>query len=323
MKKAVKTLLGASAAAAAIGSYAVLRIALDGIIGSEKPAYIPDGNGFMGRLDTSFEPYREIMREGTKKLHERKPEKVHIINRQGLRLCGHWIAAEEPKRTVVMMHGFRSSWDKDFSAAVDFFLAQGCNLLIVEQRARGESQGKYITYGLYERYDCIEWLRYADVRCGGSLPIYADGISMGATTVMLASELNMPSNVVGIIADCGFTSAAEILTHVIKKSYSLPEKPVLPMLSAICKRVAGFGFYDRSTVDALKNNSRPILFIHGEDDFFVPCEMSRRNYEAAVAPKEIITVPKAGHGLSYLVDRERCEDALTRLFDRCENRKSQ
>ena len=315
-KKTAAFALGALATGAC--GYAALRMALNAIIAPEKPKYMPDGKGFMGRIQESFAEHRDIMNSSSARLHARNPEKVYITNKEGLRLCGHWIEAEAPKRTVVMMHGFRSGWDKDFAVAVDFFVGCGCNLLIIEQRARGESEGKYITYGIRERFDCIEWLVYADSRCGGKLPLYADGISMGAGTVMLASELDMPKNVAGILADCGFTSPAEIISYVMKQSYGLPEKPIVPILSALCKKVAGFGFYDRSTEDALKNNKRPLLLIHGEDDFFVPCEMSVRNYNATAGPKELVIVPGAGHGLSYIVDREACESAILRFFDSCE-----
>ena len=130
-------LIVAAALTLGAGVYAVLHMALNSIIGKEKPSYMPDGRNFMGKLNSSFNNYKDEIEKATIKLYNRNPEKIYITNAQGLKLCGHWIQAANPKRTVVMMHGFRSSWDRDFSSAVDFFVNNGCNLLIVEQRARG------------------------------------------------------------------------------------------------------------------------------------------------------------------------------------------
>ena len=306
-------------AVAAIAAYIILRLVLYVVIASNKPSYAKGNSGFMNRINKALSQYKDVREAARERLHKREIEKVYIKSRDGLTLCGHWLQAENPKRTIVMMHGFRSSWDKDFCCAVEFFTELGSNLLIVDQRARGESEGKYIAYGMLERYDCVEWMKYADNRCGGKLPLYADGMSMGAATVMLASELDLPESTAGIIADCGYTSPAEILTHYINKSRNIPEKPLIPILSALCKTVAGFGFYDRSTIDALANSTHPILFVHGENDLFVPCEMSIRNYEAAKGPKELVIIPGAGHGHSYLVDTETCQKGLASFFDKCEN----
>jgi len=318
MKTALLITAGAVVFLAAV-AYIVLRLVLNVIIASEKPAYAKLNNPYMNNINKALGEFSDIREAARERLHKRDPEKVYITSHDGLRLCGHWLQAGEPKRTIVMMHGFRSSWDKDFSCAVDFFAGLGSNLLIVEQRSRGESQGKYITYGMLERFDCAAWMKYADDRCGGKLPLYADGMSMGAATVMLASELDLPASTAGIIADCGYTSPAEILTHYIGKARNIPEKPLIPVMSALCKFVAGFGFYDRSTIDALANSTHPVLFIHGDNDLFVPCEMSIRNYEAAKGPKELVIIPGAGHGHSYLVDMETCQKGLASFFDKCEN----
>ena len=318
MRKAKKAAIFGTVALATLGGIIGIKTVLNAIIGRNKPRML-DSNSSMQELNQSFAPYREQMRRGTNALRAVKSDRVSIVSSDGLALVGHWFQAENAERTLVMMHGFRSTWDNDFSSAMDFYMKKmHCNLLIAEQRAHGDSQGKFIGYGILERYDCVEWAKYADLRCGRSLPIYLDGMSMGATTVLLASELDLPDNVKGIIADSGYTSPADILAYILKKSYKLPEKPILPILSSLCKTVAGYGFYDRSTVQALKNNTRPILLVHGTNDNFVPCEMSEINYEACSAPCELLLVDGAGHGLSYLVDNNKCEDALIRLFKKCE-----
>lgn len=318
MKSKKKVAIAVVAGLSAVGGVLGLRALLGAVIGRNKPKFL-DNNKAMKELSDSFAPYRERMKLGTDKLRAMNCEKVNILSADGLILTGHWLQADNPERTLVMLHGFRSTWDNDFGGAIEFYNKEmNCNLLLVEQRSHGLSQGKYIGYGILERYDCVEWAKYADLRCNESLPIYLDGMSMGATTVLLASELDLPGNVKGIIADSGYTSPADILGHIIKKSYKLPETISIKFLSSLCKKTAGYGFYDRSTVDALKNNTRPVLLVHGTDDMFVPYSMSEENYEACVAPCELVLVHGAGHGLSYFVDRCRCEEAIIRLFDKCE-----
>ena len=178
--KTALIIFGGLIAFVAIAAYIVLRLVLNVVIAGEKPKYAKAKNDFMNRINKALGQFKDVREAARERLHKRNIEKVYIKSRDGLTLCGHWIEAENPKRTIVMMHGFRSAWDKDFCCAVEFFTELGSNLLIVDQRARGESEGKYITYGMLERYDCAEWMKYADTRCGGKLPLYADGMSMGA-----------------------------------------------------------------------------------------------------------------------------------------------
>ena len=143
--------------------------------------------------------------------------------------------------------------------------------------------------------------------------MYLDGISMGAATVLMASEFDLPASVRGIIADCGYTSPRDILCKVIRQCH-LPVTPVY-FLVRLGARV--FGRFDpeaASAARALEKCRVPVLFIHGEADDFVPCDMSRENYAHCAAPKTLITVPGADHGFSYLVDMDGVEAALRRFF---------
>lgn len=133
---------------------------------------------------------------------------------------------------------------------------------------------------------------------------------MGSSTVLMATGLPLPPTVKGVIADCGFTSAWEEFKNVLKVGMHLPVHPLLEATNLVCRLVAGFGFRDYSTLEAMKVNQLPILFIHGEADTLVPRQFTLDNYHACRSQKRLVSVPGAGHGLSYLVDTPKCQQAL-------------
>ena len=159
-------------------------------------------------------------------------------------------------------------------------------------------------FGLTERFDCPQWVEWVIQRCGTELPIYLTGVSMGATTVLMAAGLELPDSVKGIIADCGFTSPEEIWEHVAKHNLHLSYGVRRAAANGICKRKIHMSANEYSTVKALESNRIPVLLIHGAADHFVPVEMTYQNYTACAGPKRLFIVPGADHGMSYLVDGE-------------------
>ena len=172
---------------------------------------------------------------------------------------------------------------------------------------------QYICFGVKERFDCRDWARYVCDRFGPEHDIFLGGLSMGSTTVLMATGLELPKSVRGVIADCGFTSPYEEFKEVLRHKIHLPVHPFIEIADMFCHIFAGYGFRDYSTLDAMRVNKLPILFIHGEADNFVPTYFTRENFDACLAPKVLITVPNAGHGFSYLLETERCQHAL-RVF---------
>lgn len=243
---------------------------------------------------------------------------VTISARDGIRLSGHWRDCESPKRVILAMHGWRSSWSNDFGLISDFWHRQGCSVLYAEQRGQGASGGDYMSFGLVERYDCLDWVHWINRKTGGSLPVYLAGVSMGASTVLLASALDLPENVCGILADCGYTSIHAIWKHVIKNNLHLSYWLHGPLAEKLCEKKIQTGAADYSTTEALKSNRTPVLFIHGTDDRFVPVEMTYKNYQACIAPKRLFVVPGAGHGKSYLTDRAGYEREIKSFWKSCE-----
>ena len=253
--------------------------------------------------------------EGQAWAESMQPEPVSVQSYDGLRLVGRFIEHPQPRGTAILFHGYRSRWNLDFSCSMRFYYELGFSLLAVDQRAQGESEGRYMTYGVRERYDVLSWIDYVNQRLGPETPILIGGLSMGATTVQLACGLELPKNVRAAVSDCGFTSAYEIGKHVLQRAH-LPWPLLLPQVALLCRLFAGFGVKECSTLAAQRRNRIPTFFAHGEDDDFVPCEMTRRSFRACRAEKQLLTVPGARHGVSYMIDRPRYEREISAFLDR-------
>lgn len=241
---------------------------------------------------------------------------VEMTARDGERLAGHWLPCGDPKRIVLAMHGWRSCWYSDFGMISDFFRENGCSVLYAEQRGQGGSGGEYMGLGALERYDCLDWIEWINANVNPGLPVYLGGVSMGATTVLMAAGLGLPENVHGIVADCGFTSPHEIGRHIVKNNLHMSFGLRGNVADALCRKKNRVGTKGCSAVDALKENRVPVLFIHGADDRFVPVTMTYDNYRACKGPKELLIVPGADHGMSYYVDPKRYETALKSFWEK-------
>ena len=251
-------------------------------------------------------------------LEQQPLQTIQITARDGTPLAGHWFPCETPRRVILAMHGWRSSWSADFGIISDFWNQQNCSVLYAEQRGQGASGGDYIGFGLIERHDCLDWLNWINLQTGDSLPVYLAGVSMGASTVLMASALDLPENVCGILADCGYTSVHAIWKHVAQRTLHLFYGLHASYADRLCKKKIHTGTKDYSTTEALKLSHTPVLFVHGTEDRFVPVEMTFENYQACSAPKRLFVVPGAGHGMSYFVDRPGYEQETKQFWTDCE-----
>jgi fermentation-respiration switch protein FrsA (DUF1100 family) len=215
-----------------------------------------------------------------------------------------------------MMHGYRSTPVFDFGASAKDFASRGFTLCMPCQRAHGDSEGRHLTYGIKERYDALEWCRFLAKRYP-ELPILMCGISMGSSTVLMASSLALPENVVGIIADCGYTTPAEICKKVLKTDLHLPAFPLYYTSHLFTRVLAGFSFGDVSALEEVSKTKLPVMVIHGRDDAFVPFEMGERIRDAVKSPCFFVAADGAGHGETYLVDREGYDRQFYAFLDVC------
>ncbi len=266
--------------------------------------------------DSKIEEKMSFLNENAKVLEEKQLEVIEIEAVDGTRLVGHLYKNEKAKRTLIAMHGWRSSWARDYCLISDFLMENDCNVLFAEQRGQGESGGDYMGFGLTERYDCLDWINWVNNTEMEKLPIYLMGISMGATTVLMATGFELPQNVKGVIADCGFTSPNDIWRHVAQNMKILYTGFMGGVASAICKRKINATPDEYSTILALANCKIPVLFIHGTDDKFVPIEMTYENYKACASPKSLFIVPGAEHGASYFAAKDEYENQVKQFWSK-------
>lgn len=265
-----------------------------------------DSNALKG---TPHEKYDQLIHNSHDWLIAYKAQDVYVASRDGLRLHGLWVPAENPKGTVLLAHGYRSTMLVDFGMVFELYHDMGMNLLLPEQRAHGKSQGKLITFGVKESEDMLYWLELHNRKLG-NYPVILSGLSMGASTMMYLADRKLPSNVKGFIVDCGFSSPAAIISCVFKKTTHLPAIPVI-WATELCARIfGGFSLYERNSRRVLRHNKLPIIMVHGKADNFVPCEMTEQGFEACSGDKQLLLADGAGHGLSFLYAKDRYTDMV-------------
>ena len=260
-----------------------------------------------------YEPFRGVMTAWMKEVRGLPHEEITITSFDGLTLHGNFYEYAPGAPIELMFHGYRGSAERDLPGGVQRCFAVGRSALIVDQRCSGKSDGTTITFGIHEHKDCLSWIDFMLKRFGSEVKIILTGISMGASTVLMAAGKELPKNVVGVLADCGYTSAKEII-HVVIQQMKLPVKLVYPLIKLGAKLYGHFDLEETSAIESVKHCQVPVIFYHGEDDAFVPCSMSKENYNACPSRKALITVPHAGHGLSYPVDEERYVQTLREFF---------
>lgn len=256
-----------------------------------------------------YEPYREQMVAWMKEARAMPCREVSITSFDGLKLYGKYYEYKKGAPIELMMHGYRGTAERDLCGGIQRCFSLGRSCLIIDQRGAGKSEGHVITFGIREHRDCLDWVDFIINNIDKDAKIILCGISMGAATVLTAAGKETPENVVGVLADCGYTSAKEIIQIVIRKM-GLPAKLLYPFVRLGARVFGGFKLEETSPIDAMRVTRLPVIFFHGESDDFVPCDMSILNHEACRAEKRLVTIPNAGHGLCYLVAPEKYLETL-------------
>ena len=238
-------------------------------------------------------------------------ESVFIKSHDGLTLHARYYHQKDGAPLAIGLHGYRSTSIRDFCGGGPLALDMGFNLLLVDQRAHGKSEGHAITFGINERRDCLSWINWACERFGSSTPIMLYGVSMGAATVLMVSGMDLPDNVRLGIADCPYSSPVAIISKVARDMH-YPARLMYPFVWLGARIFGGFNIAEMTAARAVANAKIPLMIIHGECDDFVPSSMSD---EAVTANPKITkhTFPDAGHALSYMYDTERYQ-RLVREF---------
>lgn len=267
---------------------------------------IPDGE--------IYEPYREQMVAWMKEIRALPCREITTVSHDGLSLYGKYYECAPDAPLEIMFHGYRGSAERDLCGGVQRAFALGHSALIVDQRAAGHSGGNVISFGANESKDCLRWIDKVNEVFGTDTKIILTGISMGASTVLMAAGNELPENVVAVLADCGYTSAEEIIKVVIRQMH-LPPDLAYPFVVLGARLFGRFDLRQANATAALANCKVPVIFAHGDADDFVPCHMSKANYDAFTGTKALVIIPGAGHGLCYLADPEGYLAQLKAFFD--------
>ena len=260
-----------------------------------------------------YEPFHPLMKKWILEARSFKHEHVYIKSFDGLTLHAKYFECEPNAVLEIMFHGYRGSAERDLSGGIQRCFALGRNVLLVDQRTSCGSEGNVISFGINEHKDCLAWVDYALKQFGPDVKLVLTGISMGASTVLMAAGKPLPPNVVGILADCGFSSPKEIIKKCAK-DVGIPANLIYPFIKLGARLFGHFDLEEYSPLEAMKTCKLPVIFFHGEDDTFVPCDMSRVLHEACTSAKQLVTVKGAGHGLVYLIDNDRYFHAVTKFF---------
>ncbi len=278
---------------------------------------------FMRKLAGEADPYKNVdkaeyseYREYIKSLIERisgEPcEDIYITSADGLRLRGRLYHRDPEAPICMMVHGYKSSPLRDCSGGAVDALDSGYNLLLVDQRAHGLSEGKTITFGIKERYDIRLWIDELIRRYGEGCKIVLTGTSMGGATVLMASGLPLQKNVRAVLADCPYSSPKDIILSVAgKMGYPAFVYPLIRLGGIIW---GGFDPDEITAEKAVMSSQTPTIIMHGDADKFVPKNMSDPIGEGAAVPVRHESFEGAGHCMSYIMYPERYREIRLGFF---------
>lgn len=236
-------------------------------------------------------------------------EDLEIKSWDGLLLKAKLLKANNHSdKVIIAIHGYRMNNLKEYGKYLQFYHRLGFHILLPDNRAHGQSEGKYIGFGWLDRLDCLQWIDEIKKYFHHPLQIVLHGISMGSATVLMASGEKLPSDVKCIIADCGYSSMIEEVQHVVRQT-PFPNFIVKPA-AWLSQYRAGYSFYDASTMKQVKKSQTPTLFIHGDKYDFVPTFMVYDLYNACPCQKQLLIIKNAKHAQSYTTDPVRYQKTV-------------
>ena len=273
--------------------------------------------------EVPYDPETDVMRPTGQQLYKYREghirefkkldlKRIETESFDGLKLRA-FLLEGDPKEVAICVHGYKSTMWDDFGDLSQIYINRGSTVLFVNDRAHGESEGKYLGFSEHDKRDVAKWVEKIN-QMYDSPRIFLHGVSMGGATVIHCADMKL-ENVCGIIDDCGFDSILNITKALMLDTYHVPYFPLgyFAWFWALLLNKVSFAASDGEK--CVSNTDIPILFVHGRDDHFVPCSMSEALYEACASPKEIHIIDGAGHTASFMLAHDEYEDAVNRLMN--------
>ncbi|GIQ67755.1 alpha/beta hydrolase [Xylanibacillus composti] len=250
---------------------------------------------------------------------ERMPkQKVWIDSPFGYSLHAYWIpsACQDSKKVMIFVHGVTHSLIGSVKY-LPIFQKRGYHAFIYDHRRHGRSGGTTTTFGYMEKHDlkaCVDWVQN---QLGADAFIGIHGESMGAATALQHAAID--GRAAFYIADCPYSDLTDQLAHRLKEDYRLPKLPLLHLANAFTRLRAKFWFSDVSPIRDIAHIHTPVLFVHGEEDRYVPTHMSLEMYEIKPGMKQLYLVPEAAHAQAITVDPAAYEATVAKFLDGVES----
>lgn len=268
-------------------------------------------------LDTTpaWIEYINANQKGREYIYSLNPEDLYIDSFDNLKLHALFIN-NNTNKTIICVHGYKAKDGLyDFGMSAKFLNSLGYNLLFVDNRAHGLSQGKYIGFGILDSIDVNSWVDYLVTNKNqDSIVLY--GMSMGGATVLNTdSSPSDSSPIKAIIADCGFASGYDEVTYQIKKMFHLPPFPIIPISNVLLKLLAHYSLKEKEAYKSIKNYKNNLLIIHGSRDHFVPTSDAYKIFDNATCKKKLLIIEDASHAKSYLKDTKLYEKTVREFLN--------
>ena len=289
---------------------------------------------FVNRINSRFDPFimtdsdkeyygdfTDEMLASSKRIASTDHTDVFIKSFDGLKLNGHLYNSFKDRPVVIFFHGYHASYLRDGYATFRYCMDHNLNLLMIEQRAHCKSEGQIISFGINERKDALNWVEYVKSIFPEGTKIILSGVSMGSATVMMASDLvdSLPE-VLCYIEDCGYTSPKDIIINTAK-DMGFPVGFCYPLAKFAAKLFGKFDVESASAIESVSKIKKPMLFIHGTKDTFVPTHMCKILYDACSSDnKQMKLVEDARHAIAGLVEYETYENAVTDFLKSIDNK---
>lgn len=231
-----------------------------------------------------------------------------------LKLHAYELINDNSNIWTIVIHGYMGQGN-GMTGFANAFYNRGYNVLVVDLRGHGKSEGNYVGMGWHDRLDIVDWINYI-IEKNNDSKVILFGISMGAATTMMTTGETLPKNVKLAIEDCGYTSTWDEFSYKLKQLFKLPTFPTLNAANTVCRIRAGYDFKESSAVEQVKKSKTPTLFIHGSEDTFVPFEMLDKVYNAANCEKEKLVIEGAEHGMASTINPELYWQTIDRFIEK-------